>query len=194
MRSAPCLRRPPPPQTSSVCDMAEVWKDIPGFEGSYQASSLGNIRSLDRTVVQVGRWGRPFSRKLKGRVLRPASSRRDPHLYVVLRHGAPGSPVHQLVAAAFLGPCPDDCEIRHLDGDATNNRVENLRYGSRTENILDVYRQGRAWRKLTLDEIREIYVRAHNGETGSALAREYDVAPCTVSAIKVGRYASCNII
>lgn len=84
--------------------------------------------------------------------------------------------------------------MRHLDGDATNNQVENLCYGSRTENILDVYRQGRAWRKLTLDDIRDIFLRVNKGETGASLAREYGVSQNTVSRIKLGRYKSCSII
>lgn len=172
----------------------EVWRDIPGYEGRYQASSLGRIRSIDRTVTQIGRWGRPFTRRLKGQVLRPASNKYNPHLYVVLRHGSAGSPVHQLVAAAFHGPCPAGCEVRHLDGDALNNRADNLCYGSRTENILDVFRVGRPWRKLTLDDIRDIYTRVHNGEKGADLAREYSISPSAISAIKVGRYKSCRII
>ena len=172
--------------------MEEVWRDIPGYEGKYQASSLGRIRSLDRTITQIGRWGRPFTRKLKGQVLRPAANKYNPHLYVVLSRGL-GSPVHQLVAAAFLGPRPEGFDVRHIDGDATNNNVENLCYGSRTDNILDVYRQGRAWRKLTLEEILDIRDRVLSGETGAALAREFGVSPATVSAIKVGRYKSRSI-
>lgn len=173
--------------------MDEVWKDIPGYVGSYQASSLGRIRSLDRTITQVSCKGRPFTRRLKGRVLRPAASKRDPHLRVVLYHYGPGFPVHKLVASTFLGLCPDGCEVRHIDGDPTNNRVDNLCYGSRTDNILDVYRQGKAWRKLTLDEIREIHTRANRGETGAALAREFNVSPTAIWEIKVGRYKSCQI-
>lgn len=174
--------------------MEEVWKDIPGHEGSYQASSLGRIRSVDRTVQQISRGGRPFTRRLKGRVLRPAANKYNPHLYVVLRHGGRGVPVHELVASAFLGQRPEGSDVRHLDGDATNNQVENLCYGSRTENILDVYRQGRAWRKLTLDDIRDIFLRVNKGETGASLAREYGVSQNTVSRIKLGRYKSCSII
>jgi hypothetical protein len=172
----------------------EVWRDIPGHEGRYQASSLGRIRSLDRTVTQLGRWGRPFTRKLKGQVLRPAGNKYNPHPYVVLGHGHAGSPVHQLVAAAFLGPRPEGCDVRHIDGDATNNRANNLCYGSRTENILDVYRIGRPWRKLTLDDIRDIYTRVRGGEKGVDLAREYNISQSAISAIKVGRYKSCSII
>ncbi|OUQ22164.1 hypothetical protein B5E80_15305 [Flavonifractor sp. An135] len=173
---------------------AEVWKDIPGYEGRYQASTYGRIRSVDREITQIGRWGRPFTRKLKGRVLRPAATKKDPHLYVILGHGANGSTVHSLVARTFLGPPCEGEEVRHLDGDAANNRVENLAYGSRTDNILDVFRINRSWRKLSLQDMREIKHRLDAGETGASVARSFGVSATTISRVKLGRYRSCSII
>ena len=140
------------------CANVERWQDIPGYGGRYQASDLGRIRSVDHHV----RVGHGATRLMRGRVLRPAGSRRDPHLYVTLGHGASGSPVHYLVALTFLGP--------------------------RTENILDVYRVGRAWRKLTAAQALEIRRRLISGERGADLAREYGVTPSSISAIKTGRY------
>jgi len=171
----------------------EIWKDIPGYEGAYQASTYGQIRSLTRKITQIGRGGLPFTRTVKGRVLRPAASRKDPHLYVVLGHGAAGSTVHQLVALTFLGPCPNGMEVRHIEGDAKNNSIGNLCYGSRTENILDVFRIGRAWRKLTLDQIKEIHARTQQGAVGARLAELYGVSQTTISAIKLGRYRTCTL-
>lgn len=124
---------------------------------------------------------------MKGRVLRPAGQKRDPHLRVVLGHKASGSLVHKLVALAFLGPCPDGQEVRHLDGDPLNNRVDNLEYGSRTENILDVYRIGRPWRTLTVVDVIDIRRRLQEGERGVDLAREYGVGQACISSIKHGR-------
>lgn len=161
----------------------EVWKDIPGYEGKYQASSFGRIRSLDRRVGV----GNGATRLMRGRVLKASGSKRMPHLTVVLGHGAPGSLVHQLVALTFLGPRPAGCDVRHLDGDPHNNSVENLAYGSRTDNILDVYRIGRAWRKLTAEQALEIRRRLQRGERGVDLAREYGVGQACISSIKVGR-------
>jgi hypothetical protein len=162
---------------------AEEWRDIPGYEGRYQASSLGRIRSLDRRVnICHG-----ATRLMKGRVLRPAGQKRDPHLRVVLGHKASGSLVHKLVALAFLGPCPDGQEVRHLDGDPLNNRVDNLEYGSRTENILDVYRIGRPWRTLTAEQALSVRARLQAGETAAAIARDLGVGPAVIYGIKQGR-------
>lgn len=162
----------------------EEWRDIPGYEGRYQASNMGRIRSVDE-FVRCGKGGKG-SRLKKGRVLRPAGQKKDPHLRVVLGHGASGVCVHNLVVLAFIGPRPRGADIRHLDGNPLNNRVDNLAYGTRTENILDVFRVGKAWRKLTAEKALEIKKRLQAGEIGVVLAREYGVSQSTVSAIKRG--------
>ena len=173
--------------------MNEIWKDIPGYEGKYQASTFGRIQSLTRSITQMDRFGKPFTRVMKGRVLRPACTKKNPHLYVMLCHGANGSQVHQLVARTFLGPQPPNTDVRHLNGNPQDNRPENLLYGTRTENILDVFRQGKAWRKLTAEQAQEIKQRLSEGVKGHELAKEYHISDGIVSAIKVGRIHSCII-
>ena len=127
----------------------EIWKDIPGYEGKYQVSSLGRVKSLDR-YIRCGTGGRGM-RRMKGRILRPGP-RSDGHMSVVLGHGESGSQVHQLVMLAFIGPCPKGMEVCHNNGNPADNRLENLRYDTRTNNILDKYRQGGAHRKLTVKD------------------------------------------
>lgn len=164
---------------------AEVWKDIPGYEGRYQASNLGRIRSLDRRVSI----GNGATRLMRGRVLRPAGQKTDPHLRVVLGHGAPGALVHRLVALTFLGSCPEGQEVRHLDGNPLNNRVDNLAYGTRTENILDVFRIGKTWRgSVTVEQVREIRQRLADGQSAASIARDMAVSPASVYGIKQGRH------
>lgn len=174
-------------------EASEIWKDIPGYEGKYQASTHGRIRSLTRDITQLSRYGTYFTRTIKGRVLRPACSKDNPHLFVALGHGQNGSQVHQLVAKTFLGPQPPATDVRHLNGDPQDNRPENLCYGSRTENILDVYRVGKSWRKLSLIEIQDIQERLAAGEPGHSIAMAYGVSDVTVSRIKLARYRTCSI-
>ncbi|MFB6473317.1 NUMOD4 domain-containing protein [Paenibacillus glucanolyticus] len=164
----------------------EIWKDIPGYEGQYQASTFGRIRSLDRIISQVGRGGKPFERRLKGRILKPGKYCKTGHLSLPLGRGTNGLPVHQLILLTFLGPVPEGCEVRHLNGVPTDNRLENLIYGSRTENILDVYAIGRAWRVLTTADVLEIRGALASGETGTSIARQFNVSDITVSRIKNG--------
>ena len=163
--------------------MAEVWRDIPGYEGKYQASDQGRIRSVDRYV----RCAHGAHRLMRGRVLRPAASKYDPHLTVVLGHGKNGSSVHKLVASTFLGQCPSGQEVRHLDGNPQNNNVSNLAYGTRAENICDVMRIGKAWQALTVDDVRDIRQRLTQGEKGADIARIYGVSQGCISSIKKGR-------
>lgn len=163
----------------------EVWKDIPGYEGRYQASSEGRIRSVTRRVRLVAH-GTETTRLSKGQILRPGKARSG-HVSVVLGHGAAGSQVHQLVAMTFLGPCPDGCEVCHNDGNPENNALSNLRYDTRSENIKDVIRQGGRWRKLNAEDVREIREMLSRGFTGAEIARSFCISQSQVSKIKLGR-------
>lgn len=75
-------------------------------------------------------------------------------------------------------------EILHADGNPANNKLENLRYGTRSENILDVFRVGKAWRKLTVLDVLEIKRKLKNGAVGADLAKEFNVSQSEISAIK----------
>lgn len=124
--------------------MTEVWKDIPDYEGLYQASNLGKVRSLPRTAQYVNKWGKKVQYDIPGGVRTVFTHYRSGHLYVGLwkegkqKHWF----VHTLVLSAFVGPCPDGMECLHGDGNPANNRVENLRWGTPSNNTLDSVRHG----------------------------------------------------
>lgn len=164
----------------------EEWRDIPGYEGRYQASTEGRIRSLDRRVRLVAH-GVETTRAVRGRILRPGRYCNSGHVSVVLGHGAQGSPVHQLVALTFLGPRPEGADICHADGNPKNNAVSNLRYDSRRENIIDVFRQGKARKILTADNARKIKKLLKEGRAGREIADLFGVSESCVSDIKRGR-------
>lgn len=164
----------------------EVWKDIPGYEGRYQASTAGRIRSLDRYVRLVAH-GKETKRLAKGQVLRPAPYEKGGHLSVVLGHNAHGSPVHRLIALTFIGPCPAGCEVCHNDGNPKNNAVDNLRYDTRSNNIKDAYMMNGVRGKLTVDEVRAIRDMLEEGRKGTEIARLMGVSVHAVSHIKTGR-------
>lgn len=163
----------------------EIWKDIPGYEGKYQVSDWGNVRSLDR-IGYRHKDGKAFKVTLKGRVLRPGPTKSG-HLYVMLGRKTHGIPVHQLVAKTFIGPRPKGSDVRHLNGNPADNRLENLAYGSRTENILDVYKDGGRWRKLNLEEVKQIKARIAAGDMQAQIARDFGISACTVGNIKFKR-------
>lgn len=165
---------------------SEVWLDIPGFEGKYQVSDQGRVRSLDRLVRGKHRSGTEFQRLSPGKVLTPAVYCKTGHLSLPLGRLTNGIPVHQLVLLAFQGPCPDGQEVRHKNGNPKDNRLINLEYGTRTENILDVYHQGKKWRKLSAADVHDIRSKLAAGVTGASLAREYKVTDQSISRIKRG--------
>lgn len=105
----------------------EQWRPIAGFP-DYEVSDLGRVMSL-----KLGRQG----------VMRPSTAGKG-YRALMLRNstGPHRFYVHRLVAAAFVGPCPEGMEVRHLDGNKLNNAVRNLTYGTPSENNFDRVRHG----------------------------------------------------
>jgi hypothetical protein len=116
--------------------MAE-WRQVCGYYGSYWVSDDGRVRSGDRIVDSSNQFGL-FRKRIKGRELSQASGKRK-YLYVDLsRDGVRRKHrVHLLVLEAFVGPCPDGMEARHLDGNLRNNHISNLAWSTRSENAKD---------------------------------------------------------
>lgn len=165
--------------------MSEVWKDIPGYEGAYQVSSLGRVKSVTRTILRSD----GIRYVVHEKILRPCVNKRG-YKSVVLRHNRKDvtREVHTLVAAAFLGDRgPQDEQIRHVDGDPLNNSVGNLMYGTRSQNQLDLYSYRGRHHRLTPDQAREIRKRREAGETGRSLAKEFGCSESNISEIVHGR-------
>lgn len=160
--------------------MEEIWKDIPGYVGKYQVSDMGRVRSLPRTVTRKD--GTPA--KVSGGVLNRKSTDRGGHRYVKLSSPDRTVSVHTLVMTAFMGPCPDGMEVCHNDGDPSNNRLTNLRYDTRKNNLIDMARMGRASRqKLSADDALTIRAKFKAGARKYELAKEYGVSWAAVNSI-----------
>lgn len=118
--------------------MTEVWRPIPSYPG-YEASDLGRIKSCERVIVRATRFGE-IRQPIRERILKPGRFS-DGREFVVLT-GQKNRQVHRLVLEAFVGPCPPGMEACHNDGDHTNNRLSNLRWDTRSSNMLDLTRHG----------------------------------------------------
>lgn len=118
-----------------------VWVAVPGYEGYYEVSDLGGVRSVDRLV------GHPAgTRRALGQMLHPSVAHGTGYLRVNLTDPADSRRrtrhVHTLVLTAFMGTRPDGAVACHCDGDRTNNRLSNLRWDTPASNNADTVRHG----------------------------------------------------
>jgi len=136
----------------------ERWKEIPWTKGMYQVSNLGQIKSMPRQIVRKN----GIKLTIPGKIMTPTIGNQYGHLYVSIRVEGKHfyKTVHKLVAEAFLGPCPKGKECLHGKGGKQDNRVSNIRYGTRKENHADMQKFGnpnyRGSPKLTEDDLKKI--------------------------------------
>lgn len=136
--------------------MKELWKDIQGYEGLYQVSNLGRVRSVAH-VTEMTRNGSTFSYARKGKILSPLT-RRHGYLSVML-YGKGGHSkrnfkqfsIHRLVAEAFVENPNGYSEVNHIDECKTNNCADNLEWCDRKYNTNYGTTQQRRAEKLTND-------------------------------------------
>ncbi|QIG57716.1 HNH endonuclease [Arthrobacter phage Sarge] len=111
------------------------WRAIPGYEGHYEVSDDGQIRSLPRLNAR--------NQPIGGHILKPNVETDGYQRVDLFMRGARSHvAVHRMVMLAFEGPCPEGQEVLHGDGNRVHNRLPNLSYGTRSENALDTIRHG----------------------------------------------------
>lgn len=152
----------------------EIWRPVPGFEGSHSVSNFGRVRYEAILNTRISRRGYVrCTLAAKGR-------RADPH-------------IHVLVAAAFLGPRPPGHHVHHKDGNKLNPRLDNLEYVSPEAHGVLTAAQGvtrgtnNARARLTEDDVRAI--RAADCQRGrkirwAELAKRYGVSEHTIRSIR----------
>ena len=124
--------------------MEEIWKDIPSYEGLYQASNLGNIRSLDRIRKQFNHNG-IATVKYKGKTLKKQIKKGTGYYTVTLydnNRKAKIKLIHRLIAETFLKNDNNNPVVNHIDGNKKNNCVENLEWCTQSHNVKESYRLG----------------------------------------------------
>lgn len=120
--------------------MKEVWKSVKGYEGYYEVSNTGKVRSVERTVILLSRDGKPRPSVYKSKVLRLSvenKTKQLPRRYVRLSKGGVVKRfyVHRLIAQTFIPNPLQLPEVNHIDGNPFNNNVENLEWSSKEDNI-----------------------------------------------------------
>lgn len=167
--------------------MPEQWRQIPGLEGFYDASSHGNIRSVSRQAGK--RWH-------EGQVLKPCPRDKYGRLKVSISVNGKVTyaDVAVLVARAWLPPGEPGDQVCHGRAGLTDNSPDNLYYGTSARNMEDRHRDG-TWpdgenngnARLTWEIVTEIRRRHAAGERQKDLAREFGVTPGAVAHIIHGR-------
>ena len=161
----------------------ENWKE---FIKGYEVSNLGNIRSYFTTHGQIIDFPHILRQSLnyKGR----------PIVRIRVNNVKKTFYVHRLVLETFVGKCPVGMQSCHFDDNKLNNRVENLRWDTWANNVLDGLRNQTASRgekqrsaKLTGEEVLDIRKRYAKGERSGSLARNFGVTPTSIRAITSGR-------
>lgn len=155
----------------------EVWKKIPKYK-SYEVSNLGRVRSVSRWVgACASHKSCAYESFRLGKVLKPGRNTKFGHVTVSL--GRRNSiNVHRLVLLAFVGPCPKGKEVLHKNGIASDNRLVNLRYGTRSENNIDISKMGR--RKLNEKKVKEIKKANPTEWNALRLSKRFKVARSTI--------------
>lgn len=116
--------------------MEEIWKDVVGYEGLYQVSSFGRVKSLRKTR-ELGIASRTFPEK----ILKPLPNLK--YFRVALSKGVGKFNhymIHRLVAMAFLDNKESLPQVNHIDGSGSNNHVDNLEWCTSSQNILHKFR------------------------------------------------------
>ena len=173
--------------------MIEEWRPVVGYEGLYEVSSLGRVRSLDRLCKSNKR----SDQWMKGQILKPKINRhRQNRCTVALGKEGKVSYIYisRLVLTAFVGPPPLDHDAAHWDGDPTNNCLDNLRWATDSENMSDKKRHGtdpsgirNAMAKLTDEQvlyIRKNYKRtSYHDSNALELSRQFNISRTIVLQI-----------
>lgn len=167
--------------------MSEIWKDIAGYEGYYQISDTGRVKSLkrakrrveDRILVQWDNKNGYFICTLN----KPLTKKTTPK-------------VHRLVAQAFIPNPADKPQVNHIDGNTKNNSVSNLEWVTNSENQKHaVKRIGRCYvgnnspaRKLTETQVLEIrsIKRVKKQPSYKEIGKRYGVSYGAIAAIRQG--------
>lgn len=171
----------------------EEWRAVKGYEGLYEVSSIGRVRSLDREAHCMTRWGSSCLKKTKGRILREWKSGSGyANVGLNVDGGMARMQIHRLVADAFVGDA-NGRHVNHRDGNKLNNCESNLEYVTPRENTAHAMQTGLMRRegednpsvRYSADQIRHAHSLVVGGATYAEVSEQ--------TGLKVGAIVSACI-
>lgn len=172
----------------------EIWKDVPGYEGYYQASNRGKVRSIDRTIIdkneiKIHRTGKVLSQNVN----------KDGYLFVELNKNAKRKlrTVHRIISETFIPNIKNKPEVNHINGNKKNNAISNLEWVTSSENQIHAIEdrlqtipigEDSNSAKLTNNEVLEIVCSYRLGIfTHAEIAKAYNISRQVICGILNGR-------
>lgn len=140
--------------------MQEIWKDIPNYEGLYQVSNLGNVKSLERTVNHLN-----GVRTVHEKILKPVIDNTGYYVVSLWKNNKHlRIHIHRLVAKTIISNIQNKPFINHIDGNKLNNNVNNLEWCTCKENNIHAYKIGlnNSYRKVNQYDLDGNYIKTWN--------------------------------
>lgn len=122
--------------------MQEIWKDVVGYEGLYQVSNLGRVKSLDKNIkVKIRNQNSVIKR---GKILKPNNNNNSGYYKITLSKNGISKvfSVHRLVAETFISNPQNKPCVNHIDGNKLNNDINNLEWTTAKENTIHAFKNG----------------------------------------------------
>lgn len=168
-------------ESSLNCSM-EIWKDVVGYEGLYLISNTGKVKSLGKNV-DIGLGRIQFKPE---RILKPGLASNGYFTVAICKNRAQTSTcLHTIIAKSFI-PNPNNFRcVNHIDGNKTNNAIENLEWCTHKRNSQHAYEIGirKPFRKVTSDQVIQIRAMKKIGVRNLELAAMYEVTVATINGI-----------
>jgi hypothetical protein len=155
----------------------EEWKDIFGYEGFYQISNFGRIKSLSTIFTDKNN----MAKNIVGRILKSTPLIKTNHLHIKIGNPKKEFYIHRLVAKHFIKSLSDDYVINHIDFNPLNNHVNNLEWCSRSENAIHAVKHGKWVKRVNKYDLNMGLIKEYISVSQAAKDNKRTVGAITMS-------------